>query len=201
MGDTSELLELVEQRIGDSQASMSGAEIGVHRGRTSRMLLERFRGLHLLMIDPWQVYDANHPYRISGDGCSKFSGVEQIANQDEALANTIEFHRRRTSYPCTSREAARLVLDASLDFVFIDGDHTRDAVWMDLNLWTRKVKQGGLICGHDFGHPRDKRGQFGVASAVIAFAARSGLTVQSSDSTLWWFHRADLSAVEVDEFP
>jgi cephalosporin hydroxylase len=42
--------------------------------------------------------------------------------------------------------------DRSLDFVFIDADHTFDSVTKDLNAWTRKVKIGSIISGHDWHH-------------------------------------------------
>ena len=40
--------------------------------------------------------------------------------------------------------------DASLDWIFIDGDHTLKGIFADLwNYWS-KVKSGGLVCGHDY---------------------------------------------------
>ena len=40
--------------------------------------------------------------------------------------------------------------DASLDFVFLDGDHSYDGLKKDIIAWLPKVKKGGIICGHDF---------------------------------------------------
>ena len=37
-----------------------------------------------------------------------------------------------------------------VDCVFIDADHSHDAVVKDINTWFPKVKSGGVICGHDF---------------------------------------------------
>ena len=51
-----------------------------------------------------------------------------------------------------SHEAAQHVKDGSMDFVFIDGDHSYENCIEDIRDWTPKVKPNGLICGHDFGH-------------------------------------------------
>lgn len=49
-----------------------------------------------------------------------------------------------------SIEAATLVEDESADFVFIDAAHDYDSVKADIIAWTRKVKPGGIIAGHDY---------------------------------------------------
>lgn len=49
----------------------------------------------------------------------------------------------------TSRDAAEIFPDRFLDLVFIDGDHSYDAVREDILLWRPKVREGGILCGHD----------------------------------------------------
>ena len=46
--------------------------------------------------------------------------------------------------------AAASYADASLDFVFIDGDHSYEGVKKDIIAWLPKVKPGGIIAGHDY---------------------------------------------------
>lgn len=59
--------------------------------------------------------------------------------------------------------ASKLYKDQSLDFIFIDADHTYEAVYQDLIHWVPKLKFGGHIAGHDyFNDP-------GVKYAVRAF--------------------------------
>jgi len=36
------------------------------------------------------------------------------------------------------------------DFIFIDGDHSYDSCKEDINMWLPKIKQGGIIAGHDY---------------------------------------------------
>jgi predicted O-methyltransferase YrrM len=49
-----------------------------------------------------------------------------------------------------SVEASKLYADESLDFVFIDADHSYEAVKRDIAAWLPKVKSGGIIAGHDY---------------------------------------------------
>jgi predicted O-methyltransferase YrrM len=71
----------------------------------------------------------------------------------------------------------------TIDFVFIDGDHSYEACRNDIAAWTPFVKRGGVIAFHDFGSRADgvtraifeaiKHQRFaeivGVAGTIIAF--------------------------------
>lgn len=50
----------------------------------------------------------------------------------------------------SGNEAAQLLPDLSLDFVYIDARHDFESVYNDLLTWTPKVKPGGIIAGHDY---------------------------------------------------
>lgn len=50
----------------------------------------------------------------------------------------------------TNVEAAPQIPDASLDFVYLDGDHTLRGIMFDLNLYAPKVRPGGMVCGDDY---------------------------------------------------
>lgn len=49
-----------------------------------------------------------------------------------------------------SWDAANNYDDNSLEFVFIDAGHDYNSVMKDLNAWYPKVKNGGVIAGHDY---------------------------------------------------
>jgi hypothetical protein len=69
-----------------------------------------------------------------------------------------------------SQDALADVPDMSLDWVFIDGNHSYEYVKEDIPGWTSKVKLGGIVSGHDF---YDKSANarrdvpFGVERAVV----------------------------------
>jgi predicted O-methyltransferase YrrM len=52
-----------------------------------------------------------------------------------------------------SPAASEMFDDSSVDFVWIDGDHSDEAVLADIAGWLPKVRKGGWIGGHDHDHP------------------------------------------------
>ena len=62
-------------------------------------------------------------------------------------------------------EALHDIKAQSLDFVFIDGDHSFDYVVQDIIYWSKKVKSGGIIACHDYYPFHD----CGVMNAVNAY--------------------------------
>ena len=56
-----------------------------------------------------------------------------------------------------STEAAKLFEPGTVDFVFIDAQHTEEAVNADIVAWWPVVKPGGLLAGHDYGYESVER--------------------------------------------
>jgi hypothetical protein len=82
-----------------------------------------------------------------------------------------------------SMDALRSVADNSLDFVYIDGAHDFDNVMMDIICWTKKVKIGGIVSGHDYSH----LAKYGVIAAVDTYT-------RSHDIREWYItHEVDAS--------
>lgn len=49
-----------------------------------------------------------------------------------------------------SARAANLFDDKSIEFVFIDGDHSYEGIKRDVEAWLPKIRPGGWIAGHDY---------------------------------------------------
>jgi predicted O-methyltransferase YrrM len=49
----------------------------------------------------------------------------------------------------TLRRVLALLGGRSVDFLFIDGDHSHNGVWRDFNMYSPLVTPGGLIAFHD----------------------------------------------------
>lgn len=56
-----------------------------------------------------------------------------------------------------SSSAAKLFEDGSVDFLFIDGDHTYDGVGKDIRRWLPKMRPNSVIAGHDYDWSEVKR--------------------------------------------
>ena len=63
--------------------------------------------------------------------------------------------------------------DESLDFIYIDGDHSYKAVKADFEAWWPKIRPGGYVFGDDYG----SKGSSGVKPAIDQFARKVGVKV------------------------
>jgi len=66
---------------------------------------------------------------------------------------TASFYPQLKIYSISSKEAAEQI-PHPLDLVFIDADHAEGAVVHDICLWLPKVREGGIVCGHDYASPK-----------------------------------------------
>jgi len=131
---------------------VTGAEVGVWEGKMSFKLLER-GGLTLYMVDRWEPPTHDDSYYTSGSMYAKLSRDAYKKVEARAMDVAVQFPGRAHVLKRDSVEAAREISDQSLDFVFIDADHSYKGVTTDIKAWLRKVKPGGLLCGHDYDHP------------------------------------------------
>lgn len=120
-----------------------GAEIGVAEGRFSTALLTLCPDVTLTGVDPYL------PGYQTWDG-GEWDDAQQVIHRETALAVVEKFAPRFTLLEKTSSEAASGFEDGSLDFVFIDADHSYEAVKADIATWLPKVRPGGWITGHDY---------------------------------------------------
>lgn len=141
---------------------ITGAEIGVFVGSMSKALLQR-QDLSLIMVDSWEGDGA--AYKIdSGDYHAGLSQADQDGHFERAKVNTVFAGDRAKIIRKDSLAAADDVADGSLDFVFIDADHSYEGCKADIAAWMPKVKPGGLLSGHDYENPDFEK--FGVERAV-----------------------------------
>jgi len=134
-----------------------GVELGVERGLYSEVLCKANPDLHLYSVDSWQHYEG---YRDHVDQ-NKFDSFYAAAQE------------RMGPYSCElvrkfGKDAAQDFRDASLDFVYIDANHSLPYVIEDIMTWLPKIKPGGIISGHDY---RKTKNNFAlhVVQAVNAY--------------------------------
>lgn len=130
-----------------------GVEIGTDHGKYAQQLLENIPGLQLLCVDPYIAYTEGNEVHTQEE-------VDKI--YEEALKRVVQY--RCEIVKITSMEAIKDIPDNCLDFVFIDGNHDYEHVKEDITEWSKKVKPGGIIAGHDY--KEDKVNNYGVIKAV-----------------------------------
>ena len=78
-------------------------------------------------------------------------GVEQKGvTFDEFNANMAPVRNYVIPIRGSSHDVCSQFEDCSVDFLFIDGNHTYEFVRKDLELWFPKIRAGGVIAGHDY---------------------------------------------------
>ncbi|WP_298254065.1 class I SAM-dependent methyltransferase [Bradyrhizobium sp.] len=120
-------------------------EVGSWLGSGSTQILiehvKRFRG-RLHCVDTWEGSSSvpEHAELLATYDVyeSFWENVRRAGGADR-----VEAHRMPSTI------AAACFADRSVDMVFIDADHAYDCVRADILAWRRKVRLGGILCGHD----------------------------------------------------
>jgi hypothetical protein len=153
----------------------TGAEIGVERGLFTETLCKANPQATIYAIDAWRAY----------------SGYREHVSQGKLDGFYNEAKARLRPYNC--KIMRRFSVDAmeefepeSLDWVFIDGNHVFEQVVADVAGWSKRVRRGGIVSGHDY--RKDK----GPASFHVPFAL-SGYT-EAYKISPWFVLRGDKSA-------
>ena len=128
-----------------------GVEIGVQWGLYSKILCVANPNIELHSVDPW-LY-------------SRRKGAKARAEQKFNKSITRLSLYNATVIRKKSMDALADFEDKSLDFVYIDGNHTFDYAVSDIIHWSHKVRKGGVIAAHDYYNFKNN----GVMKAVEAY--------------------------------
>ncbi len=146
-----------------------GVEIGVWRGDSSELFLQRAAHLHL--VDPWAV----NPYRSSDE----FGGYDKYIERYSDIVGSADPRQFQAYYDEVAAGVAKRfagkpsvsihrmtsecffdTFDYDVDWVYIDGLHSFEGCLSDLHGAMEIVRPGGYIFGDDYGNRR------GVTDAV-----------------------------------
>lgn len=147
-------------------------EIGVASGCFTKQILATYKSLSKLhIIDSWQYQEEGYidPCNLSQE--TQDERYRQIKEdlKDEPRVNIIR---------AWSLDSVSQFEDESIDFLYLDANHSYAACKEDLEAWYPKIKKGGTFSGHDYCNG-DGVGH-GVKKAVDEFAQKNGLTVGST---------------------
>ena len=162
-----------------------GAEVGVFKGIFANRLLKNLPGIKTYYcIDPWE-HDKEYKKTL------RVNSNEMKTTPENAyrafLRNTKSWDHKRVVLRMTSMKALSHIEDNSLDWVFLDGNHLYKYVREDMIGWSKKLKVGGLLSGHDYfdkvKHLRKK--PFGVARAVRELLPKKH-EFSGAGPNVWW---------------
>lgn len=129
-----------------------GAELGLWEGVTISRLLQGFPGLTMVGVDLWQMQPDN-------PGPEGYEGWDHDQHEATCRSLLAPYGERAIIIKDRTVAAADRVEDHSLDFVFIDADHSEQGCRSDITAWGPKLRAGGMMLGHDINWP-------GVRAAV-----------------------------------
>jgi len=161
----------------------AGVEIGVQNGIFSETILKFSNLKRLYSIDCWKSMDKNKYLDIANK-----SQIKQYYYYLKTILRLFKFGKRSRIIRKFSKEASLLFKDESLDFIYIDAQHSYAACKEDINCWWPKLKKNGILAGHDYLNGVLLEGEFGVKKAVDEFIknTKSKLFVTKEDWPTWY---------------
>ncbi|MAF36191.1 hypothetical protein CL622_03680 [archaeon] len=145
--------DLYSNMVKKSPSSATFVEIGSFHGKSAAYMgceiINSKKNIQLYCVDPWEFEDldlredallANFMRgRLSGDHAFKTFKKSILPYE-----SNIKYLKMKSS------QASHKFDDRSLDFVFIDGEHSYLGCYIDIVCWFKKIKPGGTIAGHDY---------------------------------------------------
>lgn len=153
----------------------AGAEIGVDTGIYSEILCKANPELKLYSIDMWGI----------NGGASRQIRRKRFNQAKKRLKpyNVILIKKN-------SLDVVKDFANNSLDFVYIDAGHHFDAIMQDIICWTKKVRKGGIVSGHDYIPPARKAHVITAVDAYVkAHSYHLKVTADPSEPFSWWFNK------------
>lgn len=138
------------------------AEVGVFKGDFSKSILDITQPRQLYLVDAWASDRYNE------------SLITVIKDKLKSEIDKKIVHIRRGF----STEVVAQFEDTYFDWIYIDTDHSYVTTLEELNLYSKKVKPGGIIAGHDYIIGNWNKGsKYGVIEAVHEFCVNNNWEV------------------------
>lgn len=115
-------------------------ELGVEQGLYSEVLCRANPQATVHLIDAWRAYRGYRDH-VSQE---KLDGFLEITKK------RLEKYSNHNIIQAFSMDIVKKYPDNTFDAVYLDGNHRFQYFANDLAEWSRKVRPGGLVCGHDY---------------------------------------------------
>jgi predicted O-methyltransferase YrrM len=153
--------------LASSIGAKTVVEIGVRRGRLSILLVQVPTLERLYLIDTWaddEPFNKNDP-----DKTKVKKNARSVKRWARSQPNVTVLHM-------SSSQAVEEFADGSIDFVYLDGDHSFAGVTSDIRHYVPKLRKGGIISGDDYNLPT-------VSKVVDELIPNRNLIL---NSRIWW---------------
>ena len=148
-----------------------GCEVGVHNGANALNICKYIQGVKLYLVEPY----ADHSCSIAKWGEYNKGNMSSHENAEKIAEAKLKDYNVEW-LKMFSEEAVNKIADNFLDFVYIDAEHSYDFIMLDVVLWTRKVRKGGIVSGHDYDYWKPDKPAM-VARAVNDYTSAHDITL------------------------
>jgi predicted O-methyltransferase YrrM len=186
---------LYKQVVKNQKSDAHFVEVGSFLGKSSCYMaveiINSNKNIKFDCVDIWtdgtlDYLNTNRKNRKKGSVCVERDEAYVCVERDEAYNQFIKNIENVRSIVNPIRlpsvEASKLYADNSLDFVFIDANHSYEFVKDDINAWYPKVKKGGILAGHDY-----IKLWSGVIQAVDEFILKHNYSLEINSEICWGF--------------
>jgi len=154
--------------VSESYENFTWIELGSWTGKsaaycTVELINKPLKEFQFICVDTWQGAEEHQDYNII-----KEKKLEEIFKNN---MSPVKQHYK--SIKSFSHEAALLFNDNSIDFCYVDADHSYEGVTKDLTAWWPKIKPGCYFGGDDY-----TKGWPGVQQAVNDFFKKKNIKVR-----------------------
>jgi len=150
-----------------------GVEIGIYRGGNTQRILDKLQIKHIYLVDPY----INYP-EYSAKLNLEILLIATIETAYKIAEKRLQPYKDKISFIFEKSEDAADKIPDNLDFVYIDGNHSYDYIKNDIETYYPKVRQGGIIGGHDI-RLKD------IERVTVGFAYKHDLEL-NIDPPDWW---------------
>jgi len=166
-------------------------DVGVWVGWTTIPMA--YAGCDVIAVDTFTASDT-HTGVMALERLQEFEKMNTLPDCYEIFLRNLELAKVRervTPIKGESVEAALVILHRAItiggyetaDLIFLDADHSHDAMTQDLLKWQHILKPGGLFCGHDLNLVQGSLEKF--------FALKGWGYPQGGPDHIWWIRKPE----------
>lgn len=134
-----EAFKVINRNLGHH---LIGAEVGVRAGENALSILGTNIVKKLYLIDHYQPHLESSGVMVTSE--------QQLDFYSKMFQKLHPYVDKTVFVSMSSVFAATLFPDKFFDFVYIDASHTYRDVQDDMKAWLPKIKDFGILCGHDY---------------------------------------------------